>query len=737
MLCEGDKKYEQPGNCPVCGMHLVKEASLSGPALSYTCPMHPEILRDEPGNCPICGMALEPVKSNAITDDEDEKIYRDILKKFRIAVLFTLPVVLLSMGGMLGIPFHKLAPASVWGWTELMLSLPVVIYACGDFFVRGWMSVKNRYPNMWTLISLGSGAALLFSIVALIAPGIFPEQFKSEGHVHLYFEAATVILTLILLGQVLEIRARSKTNAAIRELLDLVPKQATLIIDGKEHPVPVQHLQVNDLLRIKPGEKIPADGELISGHSSVDQSMITGEPIPVERSTGDTVIGGTFNGTGTFDMRVLKTGKDTLLSRIIEMVNHASRTKAPIQNFADKIARYFVPAVVLVATLTFLAWTFFGKSDNLVYAFTTAVTVLIIACPCALGLATPMAIMVGTGKGAKLGVLIKDARALEQMRAVDVLVVDKTGTITAGKPVLKTVQIMNKQFSEQEILAYAAALEKKSEHPLAHAIVQGAEERNILPPQASSFNSITGKGIYGIVNGHGILVGNKKMLEDYHFSLSPDHAAAVETLQSRGETLMYVVVDRVLAAYLSVADPIKENAALSIRQLQDSGLKVIMFSGDNRRTAAYVAGQLELDGFEAELLPQDKYEKVKALQEQGHKVAMAGDGINDAPALAQADVGIAMGNGTDVAIESAGITLLKGDLQGILRARQLSIDVIRNIRQNLFFAFIYNSIGIPVAAGVLFPMFGILLSPMLAALAMSLSSVTVISNSLRLRWSRA
>lgn len=734
MLCEGDKRYDKPGNCPVCGMHLVKDIAVKSVAKEYTCPMHPEIIRNEPGNCPICGMDLVPRTVSKEEDDEEEKLYHSTNIKFSIAVLFTVPVLVIAMGEMIGIPLTKLANKTVWGWLQFALSTPVVFYSCLEFFKRGWQSVINKSPNMWTLISLGAGAAYVFSIIALFFPGIFPEQFKDHGAVHLYFEASSVILTLILLGQVLELRARGKTNSAIRELLNLVPQTATILIDGVEKQVPVEQVQLNDIIKIRPGEKIPVDGIITKGRSSIDQSMITGEPVPVERTEHDEVIGGTINGTGAFEMKATKIGEDTLLAKIIEMVNHASRTKAPIQKLADKVSGYFVPVVVCIAVLSFIAWAVWGPSPKLVFAFSAAVTVLIIACPCALGLATPMSIMVGTGKGAKQGVLIKDARALEKMQKVDVLVIDKTGTITEGKPVLQNVVVIDQAYKANDILLYAASLELNSEHPLAHAIVKGAEEAGLQAVPVSHFNSITGKGITGRINNLEITIGNKKLVDELAISIGNDLMHSISALQSNGETVMFMLVDKKIAGYLSVADPIKKSSAAAIQQLQQSGLEVIMLTGDNSNTAKSVAEKLKLNGFAADMLPQDKFDKIKALQAEGKRVAMAGDGINDAPALAQADVGIAMGTGTDVAIESAGITLVKGDLDGIVRARKLSLEVMRNIKQNLFFAFIYNTLGIPIAAGVFYPFFGILLSPMIAAAAMSLSSVTVIMNSLRLRW---
>jgi len=734
MLCEGDKKYDKPGACPKCGMDLVKQEKMTASETQYTCPMHPEIVRDEPGSCPICGMDLEPMTVSQDADAEEDRAYKKMLKKFWVSEAFTLPVFFIAMSEFIGVSLSGVASETTWGWIQFVLSTPVVFYSCREFFVRGYRSVINKSPNMWTLISLGAGAAYLFSIIALVFPDIFPDQFKSGGgSVHLYFEAATVILTLILLGQVLEARARGKTNSAIRELLNLVPPEATVIRNGEEKVIPLEQVSLDDIIKIKPGEKIPVDGEITSGKSTIDESMISGEPVPVEKTEGDEVIGGTINGTSTFQMKALKVGSDTLLSQIIDMVNKASRTKAPIQNLADKVSGYFVPIVVGIAIISFVVWTVWGPDPALVYAFTSAVTVLIIACPCALGLATPMAIMVGTGKGAKQGVLVKDARAIEEMHKVTTLVIDKTGTITQGKPALQHVKSYEVANSDEEILGLAAALEKSSEHPLAHAILSGAEEKGIEIPDVEDFDSITGKGVKGKVNGKEVAIGNRRLLDQLNVTINDDSLKDVEQRQLEGETVMFVVINQTLAGFISVADPIKEASAAAIKSLQEQGLEVIMLTGDNKNTAKAVADKLGLDGFEADLLPEDKYEKVKALQEQGKKVAMAGDGINDAPALAQADVGIAMGTGTDVAIESASLTLVKGELDGIVRARKLSTDVMRNIKQNLFFAFIYNILGVPIAAGILFPFFGLLLSPMLAALAMSLSSVSVIANSLRLR----
>jgi Cu2+-exporting ATPase len=731
MLCEGDKKYSKPGDCPVCGMHLVKEQKLVT-GKEYTCPMHPEIIRNEPGVCPICGMELVP-RMVQKDNQEEEAAYKAMLRRFWIATGFTIPIFIIAMGEITGLHLTDVASKTTWGWIQFVLSLPVILYCSADFFKRGYLSVLRWSPNMWTLISLGAGAAYFFSIVALVFPNLFPDQFKMDGAVHLYFEASTVILTLILLGQVLELKARSQTNSAIRALLNLVPPEATVIRHGVEQHIPLEHVVVEDTLKVKPGEKIPVDGKVTKGHSMVDESMITGEPLPVEKSEGDPVTGGTVNGTGSFEMEALKIGADTLLAQIIEMVNKASRTKAPIQNLADKISGYFVPAVVAISVLAFIVWAIWGPDPALVFAFANAVTVLIIACPCALGLATPMSIMVGTGRAASAGILIKEANVIEEMKSVNVLVIDKTGTITEGKPSLKSIKTFSTSVTEDEILTVAASLESSSEHPLAQAIVTAAKTRNLPLGKVESFESITGLGITGTVNNKKVSIGNSKLMTAQKLSLTETQLKEVVERQSKGETVMFVIIDTHLAGYISVSDPIKRNSKRAILELQKQGLSVIMLTGDNKVTAKGVAEELGLDGYEADYLPADKLNKVKELQQSGKVVAMAGDGINDAPALTQANVGIAMGTGTDAAIQSAGITLVKGDLLGIIRARKLSSEVMSNIKQNLFFAFIYNVVGIPIAAGVLYPFFGILLSPMLAALAMSLSSVSVVVNSLRLR----
>jgi Cu2+-exporting ATPase len=732
MLCEGDKTYPEPGDCPVCGMHLKKlEAGHKSGAI-YTCPMHPEVKSNKPGSCPKCGMTLVPEKG--VESSEEENAYRKMAHKFRIALVLSVPVFIIAMSDF--IPFlnlDKLASKKAWGWIEFLLASPVVFYSSWDFFKRGWGSVRRWSPNMWTLISLGVGSAYLFSVVGLLAPDLFPAQFKDiQGNVHLYFEAAAVILTLVLLGQVLELKAHSKTNSAIKALLGLVPPVARVIRNGEEEEIPLEEVQVGDILRVKPGEKIPVDGVISDGNAVIDESMITGEPMPVDKSNGDKVTGGTINGRTVFELRAEKIGNDTLLARIIEMVNTASRSRAPIQKLADVVAKYFVQIIIAIALLTFAVWAIWGPEPAYVYAFVNAVSVLIIACPCALGLATPISIMVGTGRGAQMGILVKDARAIEEMNKVDILIVDKTGTITEGKPSLKGYKSFGK-LNDDDILMLAASIDANSEHPLAEAIVKGAKEKNIGLKKLDDFESVTGKGVQAKNHGKRIGLGNLKLLEDFKASLNDENSDLVKGWQSEGQTVMYLILDNTVEGIVAVADRIKETSSKAIKLLQKSGVKVIMMTGDNEYTAKAVAGELHLDGFEADCLPDDKYNKVKELQEQGHIIAMAGDGINDAPALTQANIGIAMGTGTDIAMQSAEITLVKGDLNGIANARDLSRDVMRNIKQNLFFAFFYNVLGVPVAAGILYPIFGILLSPIIAAAAMSFSSVSVIANALRLK----
>ena len=729
MHCEGNKMYDKEGDCPVCGMDLVPQARTSK-STQYTCPMHPEIVEDEPGSCPICGMDLVPL----VADDAENKTYQKLLKKFKIAAAFTIPIFILVMGEM--IPNN---PINTWGsvdfknWLQFALSLPVVFYACWMFFERAWVSFKTWNLNMFSLIGVGAGAAFIFSVVALLFPDIFPDQFKNhDGSVFLYFEAVTVILTLVLLGQLLEARAHSQTSGAIKELMKLAPTQAVLVANGKETVISIHDIKVGDLLRVKPGDKIPVDGVITEGSSNVDESMITGEPIPVEKNVGDHVSSATINGNKSFVMKAEKVGDETLLAQIIKMVNDASRSKAPIQKLADKISRYFVPTVIVISIITFIVWKFFGPEPSYVYAFVNALAVLIIACPCALGLATPMSVMVGVGKGAQSGVLIKNAEALEKMDKIDVLITDKTGTITEGKPSLERIHSFN-GLTENELLLSAASINSQSEHPLAEAIVKKAEAENVSIKPISEFEAVSGKGVIGSVENKKIVIGNDKLLQDQKISISETEKEQIVAEQKKGKTVSYIAVDGTLEGFLVISDAIKSSSKDAIQKLMDDGVEVIMLTGDNHNTAAAVASELNLANFKAECLPQDKLEEIKKLQAQGKIVAMAGDGINDAPALAQADIGIAMGTGTDVAIESAKITLLKGDLQGIVKAKALSHKVMANIKQNLFFAFAYNVLGIPIAAGILFPFFGILLSPMIAAAAMSFSSVSVIANALRLK----
>jgi heavy metal translocating P-type ATPase len=732
MRCEGDKTYDKAGDCPVCGMHLNKVESTSHSKVIYTCPMHPEVKQDHPGDCPKCGMTLVPVKG--VESSEEDKAYLKMARKFWIALALSIPVFLIAMSDMVSfLNMETLAPKKVWGWIEFILASPVVFYCSWDFFRRGYSSVRRWSPNMWTLVSIGVGSAYLFSVFALLFPSVFPAQFKDEnGNVHLYFEAAAVILTLVLMGQVLELRAHSKTNSAIKALLGLVPPVARIIRNGKEEEIPLEEVKVGDLLKVKPGEKIPVDGLISKGDAVIDESMISGEPIPSEKSEGDKVTGGTINGKTAFEMKAEKVGNDTLLAQIIEMVNQASRSRAPIQKLADTVAKYFVQIVVSVAIITFAVWAIWGPEPSYVYAFVNSVAVLIIACPCALGLATPMSIMVGTGRGAQSGVLVKDASAIEEMNKVDILIIDKTGTITEGKPSLNGFRSFGK-LSDLEVLQLAASIDANSEHPLADAIVAGAEANKQKLLKLEKFESVTGKGVQAVYEGEKIGLGNHRLIDDFKASLTDEQKKLTEEWQLKGQTVMYLIIKSKIEGIVSVSDKIKKTSSDAIKSLQKLGVKVHMLTGDNELTAKVVADELGLDGFIADCLPEDKYKKVKELQKKGHIVAMAGDGINDAPALEQANVGIAMGTGTDIAMQSAEITLVKGDLNGIVRARDLSQKVMRNIKQNLFFAFVYNSIGVPIAAGILFPFFGILLSPMIAAAAMSFSSVSVISNALRLK----
>ena len=733
MHCEGNKNYDQAGDCPVCGMDLVEEQRLTATsAEKWTCPMHPEIVKDQAGACPICGMDLVPMQAD---QSAEEKSYKKLMQKFWVAVAFTLPIFFIAMSEMIpNNPLYSVFEQKYWNWIQFALSIPVVFYATWMFFERAFKSIKTRNLNMFTLIGIGSGAAWLFSVIGIFFPQLFPNQFITEsGAVHVYFEAATVILTLVLLGQVLEARAHTKTNSAVKELLKLAPNKAIRLKEGKEEEVFIHDIELGDILRVKPGDKIPVDGSITEGSTTVDESMITGEPIPVNKRKEDQVSSGTINGNQSFLMKAEKVGADTLLAQIIQMVNDASRSRAPIQKLADKVSGYFVPVVVVISILTFIAWVIFGPSPVYVYAFVNAIAVLIIACPCALGLATPMSVMVGVGKGAQNGVLIKNAAALEKLNQVDTLIIDKTGTITEGKPRVEKLTINGSLFSEIEVLQYIISLNNMSEHPLAEATVKYGKEQKVEVLKADGFNSVTGKGVNGIVNGKKVSIGNAKMMQHSSAHLSSELEQEAATFQKQGKTVSFVSVDAELVGFIVIGDKIKQTSAKAIQELQAKGISIVMLTGDNFDTAKAVAEELNLEEFKAGMLPENKLQEVEKLQAAGKIIAMAGDGINDAPALAKSDVGIAMGTGTDVAIESAMITLVKGDLHGIVKARNLSDKVMKNIKQNLFFALAYNTVGIPIAAGVLFPIFGLLLSPMIAALAMSFSSVSVIMNSLRLR----
>jgi heavy metal translocating P-type ATPase len=792
MKCEGTKTYDRPGTCPVCNMYLVPvggdkggmnhhehhhrhahqhkhrnrnqgsdeqsdeshhkenhqspveqpQKDLQESRLKhtqsihnqgiYTCPMHPEIRNSGPGSCPKCGMNL--VKVITSDTDEEDRTYKKMLQKLWISLVLSIPVLIISMSDHL--PFmHSEDPGlkKILGWIEFILATPVIFYCGGEFFRRGWSSVRRLSPNMWTLISIGTGLAYIFSVSGLVFPSFFPVQFKDmHGNVHLYFEAAAVILTLVLLGQVLELKAHSKTTSAIKDLLSLAPSSARRIKNGQEEEIPLKEVQAGDILRIKPGEKIPVDGKITDGSAVIDESMITGEPIPVDKLKNDRVTGGTINGRTSFDMQAEKVGADTLLARIIEMVNEASLTRAPIQKLADVVSKYFVVSVIGAALITFLVWAIWGPAPAYVFAFVNAVSVLIIACPCALGLATPMSVMVGTGRGAKSGVLVKDATAIEEMSKIDTLIIDKTGTITEGKPSLRSCRSFG-NMPEDEILRIAASLEKYSEHPVASAIVKGVIEKGISLDDIDNFEAIPGKGVKGFYKGKKLGFGNNRLIIDSGLVLDEIMAARAREWEMTGQTVMFLFINSNVEGMVSIADTIKKTSAEAIKTLQKMGVKVFMLTGDNEYTAKYVADELKLDGYQADCLPEDKYNEVRKLQRMEHIVAMAGDGINDAPALEQANIGIAMGTGSDIAMQSADITLVKGDLNGIVRARELSLNVMKNIRQNLFFAFVYNAFGVPIAAGILYPLFGILLSPIIAAAAMSFSSVSVIGNALRLR----
>jgi P-type Cu+ transporter len=722
----------KPGACPSCGMALEADVPVASKRTEYTCPMHPEIVRQEPGSCPICGMALEPRTVSAVATLEENPELRDMTRRFWVSLALTAPLMAIAMAAMLWeMPLHRLLPGAALPWLEFGLATPVVLWRGWPFFQRFWTSLINRSPNMFTLIGMGTGVAYGYSVIATLAPRIFPESLRTMGgYPDVYFEAAAAITTLVLLGQVMELRARSRTSAAIRALLDLSPRTARrLNPDGSEKDVPLEQVQPGDRLRVRPGEKIPVDGVLLEGRSAVDESMITGESMPVEKSPDGKVIGATINGTGSFVMRAERVGSETLLARIVQLVGQAQRSRAPIQRLADRVAKWFVPIVVAVAAITFVAWLLFGPQPRFAHALVNAVAVLIIACPCALGLATPMAIMVGVGRGARAGVLIKNAEALEILEKVDTLVVDKTGTLTEGKPQL--IGISLSQNDADETLRLAASLERASEHPLAGAIAAAAERQGFSLSQPQDFTNNPGKGITGMVDGKQVAVGNAALMTE----LGAFVRANTEFRDGKpgAGASLYVAIDGRFVRMLSVVDPLKPSTPDAIRALKNQGIHIVMLTGDNRATAANLAQALGIEEFEAEVLPEGKLDIIRKLQGQGRVVAMAGDGVNDAPALAQADVGIAMGTGTDVAMESGGITLVKGDLTGILRARKLSQATMRNIRQNLFFAFVYNAIGVPIAAGILYPFFGLLLSPIFAAAAMSFSSVSVITNALRLR----
>ena len=725
-------RQAKPGSCPKCGMAL-EPSVMTAPRekTEYTCPMHPQIIRDAPGVCPICGMALEP--RLVVAEEENEEL-DDMKRRFWVSTALTLPLLIVAMSEMLPEnPILNVVSGRAVTWFSFALATPVVLWGGWPFFVRAWYSLKNRSLNMFTLIGLGVAVAYLYSVIATLYPQIFPHSFTDHaGNVPVYFEAAAVITTLVLLGQVLELKARSSTGAAIRALLGLTPKTARrLRADGSDEDVPLDQIMKGDRLRVRPGEKIPVDGIVLEGTSAIDESMVTGEPIPVEKQQGDRVIGATVNGTGSLVIQAERVGAETLLSQIVQMVAEAQRSRAPIQKLADVVASYFVPSVILIAIITFTVWATIGPEPRMAFAMINAVAVLIIACPCALGLATPMSVMVATGKGAQAGVLFRNAEAIEVLRDIDTLVVDKTGTLTEGKPKLVTV-VPLEGFDEPELLGLAASLERGSEHPLAAAIVKGAEERGVALVKANAFESITGKGVKGTVDGRSVALGNRALLEEVGVPFA-ELASRGENYRSEGQTVMFVIVDGHPAGLLGVADPIKESTPEAISQLHDQAIRIVMLTGDSRTTAGAVAKKLNIDEVVAEVLPNQKAEIVKRFQKEGRKVAMAGDGINDAPALAQAHVGIAMGTGTDVAMQSAGVTLVKGDLRAIVRAIRLSRATMKNIKQNLFFAFIYNSLGVPIAAGILYPFFGLLLSPMLAAAAMSFSSVSVIGNALRLR----
>tara|TARA_R110001583_G_scaffold39260_3_gene125982 strand:+ start:96 stop:2558 length:2463 start_codon:yes stop_codon:yes gene_type:complete len=729
MNCEGEKTYNNAGDCPKCGMDLIEQPKLIVDA-KYTCPMHPDVIKDAPDSCPICGMDLVPMEPD---ESEELKTYNILAKKMKIATLFAVPVLLISLTMYLPKnPLLSIMPQYNWDWVQFALTLPVMFYACWMFFERAYKSIITWNLNMFTLVGIGTGAAFLFSIVALLFPDVFPQEFKGKsGDVSLYFEATAVILTLVLLGQLLEARAHSQTSGAIKELLKLAPSEATIVVNGEDKVVSIHTIKKNDLLRVKPGEKIPVDGIIVEGNSSIDESMISGEPIPVDKTIDDKVSSGTINGNKSFVMKAEKVGSETLLSQIIKMVSDASRSRAPIQKLADTISKYFVPIVVVISILTYIIWANFGPEPAMVYGFVNAVAVLIIACPCALGLATPMSVMVGVGKGAQNGVLIKNAEALENMNKVNVLITDKTGTITEGKPSVEKVVAI--EGTSDELLQQIASLNQYSEHPLAEAVVNYAKASKSKLIKVNDFEAVAGMGVIGTVAKNKVALGNEKLMQHIKATISKELKTKIIEEQKLGKTVSFIAVNTIAVGYVCITDAIKTTSRKAIKALMDKGIEVIMLTGDNKNTAKAVADELDLSRFKAGCLPEDKLEFIKNLQAEGKIVAMAGDGINDAPALAQSNVGIAMGTGTDVAIESSEITLVKGDLQGIVKAKNLSHVVMKNIKQNLFFSFAYNILGVPIAAGIFFPIFGILLSPIIAALAMSFSSVSVIVNSLRLR----
>ncbi|VEI56106.1 heavy metal translocating P-type ATPase [Capnocytophaga sputigena] len=750
MHCEGNKTYDHPGDCPICGMHLVEQVGgaqqhhhhqespkkVKGSGVFY-CPMHCEGNKtyDHPGDCPVCGMDLvEQVSTEAPEGESAEEQKRKKLRRhFWGAVAFTLPIFIIAMIGMWhNNPLYELMPVSAWNWVQFALSLPVVFYFCWVFFERAWRSIRTLRFNMFTLIGIGAGVAWLFSVVGLLAPDIFPEQFKEHGSVHLYFEAATVILTLVLLGQVLEADAHSRTQGAIKKLLNLAPNEATKIVHGEEIRVSIEEVTLGDLLRVKPGEKIPVDGVITEGNASIDESMITGEPIPAEKGVGSKVSAGTLNGAQSFVMKAEKVGSDTLLSQIVQLVQQASSSRAPIQNLADKIASYFVPIVITISVLTFIVWSVLGGENAYIYALLNAVAVLIIACPCALGLATPMSVMVGVGRGAQHGILIRNAEALEVMNKVNTLVIDKTGTLTEGKPSVSEVFTFDNR-SEKDLLQVLYSLNQHSEHPLAKATNAYTQAQGATPLPFTNFEALAGRGVKASYEGKNYFFGNERLMEEIGAPLSEEIQTVVKTAQAAGKTVSLLAIEKEIIGVVTITDRVKTSTVQALQELQDLGVEIVMLTGDNSLTAAAIAKEIGISNYKAGMLPQNKQAEVARLQAEGKIVAMAGDGINDAPALAQANVGIAMGTGTDIAIESAEITLVKGDLNGIVKAKKLSKAVMKNIHENLFFALVYNVVGIPVAAGVLYPIFGILLSPMLGALAMSLSSVSVISNALRLK----